>query len=116
MKSIRMLDLIEQARNNSKYNTRTSKLNKKWVRFLKNKKLFDEYMVYLGNNNAIGIEPKTYRQISNVCHNLGGKTYHINNVTIRVNWRQTFEEFCEETIKWYDVKNIVLYIVNNGYK
>ena len=121
MKSIPMLDLIGQARKNAKYYTKTSELNKKWIRFLKNKKLFDEYMVYLGNNNAIGIEPKTYKQISNVCYNLNGQIYHITSkfvlrATIQVDWKQVFEEFCQETIKWYNIKEFVLYLVNNGYK
>ena len=41
------ITIVEQAIKNSRYNTRTSSLNRKWIKFLKNKKLFDEYMIYL---------------------------------------------------------------------
>lgn len=118
LESISTLKLIEQAHVNSKYNTKKSKLNKKWVRFLKNKKLFDEYMVYLGNHDAIGVEPKTYKQISNVCHNLANREFGVrgSRAVIRVDWVSVFKQFCDETIKWYDLKNTFLYIINNGYE
>lgn len=119
LKSMSITAVIEQAQSNSKYNTGKSKLNKQWIRFLKNKKLFDEYMIYLGNHNAIGVEPKTYKQISNICHNLSGKGYSVHGndkASIRVNWVSVFKEFCEDNIKWYHIKDTILYTINNGYE
>lgn len=110
--------VIEMAHTNSKYNTRKSAINKKWTRFLKNKKLFDEYMIYLGGDNAIGVEPTTYKELSNVCHNLSGRKYEVNDTRgkyIYVDWNIVFGDFVKESIKWYNIKEKFLYIVNKGY-
>ena len=114
-RSISSLAIIDMAIGNAKYNTRKSEINRKWIRYLKNRKLFDEYMVYLGNNNAAGAEPKTYRQLSNVCHNLSKTVYHVEGLHIQVNWVEEFKKFAWKSIKWYDVKNMFLYVINNGY-
>ena len=115
-KLINSIAIIEMARNNSKFNTRKSSVNKKWARYLKNKKLFDEYMVYLANNNAAGAEPHTYKQLSNVCHNLSNQSYYVGNHTINIDWEKEFKEFAWKSIKWYDIRNIILYVINDGYK
>ena len=109
---------LTMAHANSKYNTRKSTVNKKWVRFLKNRKLFDEYMVYLAGQDAVGVEPKSYKELSNICHNISGRRYFINggNRHINVEWTDVFEEFTKETIKWYNFKEVFLYAINNGYK
>jgi len=101
------ISIIEQARKNSKYNTRKSGLNKKWARYLKNRKLFDEYMVYLAGHDAIGVEPKTYKHISNICYNMNGKVFavHSSDRSITVDWIKEFCQFFKETVKWYDIKN-----------
>lgn len=116
-RSVSSVRIVEMAKNNSKFNTRKSKVNKKWTRYLKNKKLFDEYMVYLANNNAAGAEPHTYKQLSNVCHNLSKKHFHVGDFrnTIVVDWVDEFKKFAWKSIKWYDLKNIFLYMVNKGY-
>ena len=109
MKALPSIQIIEQARNNSKYNTLKSGLNKKWTRYLKNKKLFDEYMVYLAGHDAIGVEPRTYKQVSNICYNMNGKTFNVHtkygHKSINVDWISEFRQFFKETVKWYDIKN-----------
>jgi len=117
-RSIGTLEIIDRARRNSRYNTKKSKINKKWTRYLKNNKLFDEYMVYLANNNAAGVEPHTYKQLSNVCHNLSHSKYHFGDreKILMVDWVGEFKKFAWKSIKWYDIKNIFLYCINGGYK
>ena len=119
--SIKSTAIIEMAIANSKYNKRKSTLNKKWTRYLKNNKLFDEYMVYLSNNNVAGVEPYTYRQLSNLCHNLNKKSFFVEDekwIThiIKVDWVNEFYKFAWKSIKWYDVKNVLLYWINGGYR
>ncbi len=107
--------IVEQARKNSKYNTRKSVLNKKWTRYLKNKKLFDEYMVYLAGHDAIGVEPRTYKQISNICYNMNGKTFNVPSTwgkTISVDWVSEFKKFFKENVKWYEFKHKLWFAAN----
>lgn len=114
-----IVSVIEMAHTNSKYNTGKSAINKKWTRFLKNRKLFDEYMIYLGGDNAIGVEPNSYKELSNICHNLSGRKYEVKGTLgkyIHVDWNVVFDQFVRETIKWYNVKERFLYALNNGYK
>lgn len=120
-KSVPAVAMIDMAILNSKYNTRKSKINKKWTRYLKNKKLFDEYMIYLSNYKVVGVEPKTYKQLSNLCFNLNRKCFFVQDEKwkthhIIVNWLKEFHTFAWKSIKWYDIKNILLYWINNGYK
>jgi hypothetical protein len=118
LKAKSVVATIEMARANSKYNTRKSNVNKKWVRFLKNRKLFDEYMVYLAGEDAIGVEPKSYKELSNICHNISGRRYEVRggHKPIHVVWTDVFKDFMDETIKWYNIKEIFLYMVNNRYE
>ena len=108
------LTIVEQALRNSKYNTRKSEINKKWTRYLKNRKLFDEYMVYLAGHDAIGVEPKSYKQIGNVCANLNSRIYQVrgSDRSIAVNWINEFCKFFKETVKWYDIKNKLWFASN----
>ena len=108
--------ILDMARKNAKFNTRKSKLNKKWTRYLKNKKLFDEYMVYLSDFGVVGAEPHTYKQLSNLCFNLSRRSFFIGSSTISVNWVDEFYKFAYDSIKWYDIKNWFLYWINKGYK
>ena len=108
--------IIDMALANSKYNTKKSKVNKKWVKFLKRKKLFDEYMIYLAGHNSIGVEPRTYRELSNICYNMMGVYYITNKAHLNVNWVKLFEEFLNENLKWYNIKEIILYLYHNKYK
>ena len=119
-KSISSLSIINMARTTSRYNTLRSKINKKWTRYLKNNKLFDEYMVYLSNYNAVGVEPTSYKELSNLCYNLDMHTFYIQGRGderhyLIVNWKSEFRNFAWKSIKWYDLKNIVLYVLNKGY-
>ena len=119
--SIKSTAIIEMAMVNSKYNTRKSSVNRKWTRYLKNKKLFDEYMVYLSNNNAAGAEPHSYKQLSNLCHNLNKRSFYVEDEKwvshhIKVDWVNEFYKFAWKSIKWYDIKNVLLYWINGGYK
>lgn len=113
-----IVSVIEMAHVNSKYNTKKSAVNKKWVRFLKNRKLFDEYMIYLAGEDAIGVEPKSYKELSNICHNISRCIYELrgSKKSIHVVWTDVFKDFMEETIKWYNIKEKFLYAINNGYK
>jgi predicted nucleotide-binding protein (sugar kinase/HSP70/actin superfamily) len=113
-KAMSSISIIEQARKNSKYNTRKSDLNKKWTRYLKNRKLFDEYMVYLAGHDAIGVEPKTYKQISNICYNMNGKVFgvHSSDRSITVDWIKEFRQFFKETVKWYEFKHKLWFAAN----
>ena len=119
--TIKPIEMIGMAIVNSKYNTRKSRVNKKWARYLKNHKLFDEYMVYLSNNHVVGVEPKTYKQLSNLCYNLNKNGYFIEDEKwythhIKVDWVNEFNKFAWESIKWYDIKNVLLYWINGGYR
>ena len=118
LKAKSVVATIEMAHINSKYNTKKSSVNKKWMRFLKNHKLFDEYMVYLAGQDAVGVEPNSYKELSNICHNISGRRYEVRGgrKPIHVVWTDVFKEFTNETIKWYNLKEIFLYIINNGYK
>jgi hypothetical protein len=110
--------IIELAMKNSKYIKKQSKVNKKWCRFLKNNGLFDEYMIYLASFHAVGVEPHTYKQLSNICYNLSNGTsdYIVyGERTIIVDWIEQFKSFAWDSIKWYDLKNIGLYLINRGY-
>lgn len=118
--TIKSIAIIEMARKNSKFNTKKSSVNKKWTRYLKNNKLFDEYMVYLSNNDVAGVEPKTYKQLSNLCHNLNKSSFFVTDEHriahhIKVDWVNEFAKFAWKSIKWYDIKNMFLYWVNDGY-
>ena len=110
--------IIELAVKNSIYIKKQSKVNKKWCRFLKNNGLFDEYMIYLASFHAVGVEPCTYKQLSNVCYNLsnGSSDYIVyGDRIIIVDWIEQFKSFAWDSIKWYDLKNIGLYLINRGY-
>lgn len=108
---------IDMAYANSKYNTKKSTINKKWVRFLKNRKLFDEYMVYLAGHEAVGVEPRSYRHVANICRNMSDRKYEMKGgKTVRVDWMKVFEDFADENIKWYHFRQRFLYMVNGGYK
>lgn len=114
-----IVSVIEMAHVNSKYNTKKSSINKKWTRFLKNNKLFDEYMIYLGGDNAIGVEPNSYKELSNICHNLSGRKYEVKGSYgkyVEVDWNKIFREFMSQTIKWYNIKERFLYAINKGYE
>ena len=111
------ISIVEQARKNSRYNTRKSELNKKWTRYLKNRKLFDEYMVYLAGHDAIGVEPKSYKQISNICYNMNGKSFNVPlsfGKCISVNWVNEFKKFFKENVKWYEFKHKLWFAANFG--
>lgn len=119
-KSISTIEILNMAITSRKYNTLKSKLNKKWTRYLKNKKLFDEYMVYLSNYNAVGAEPMNYKELSILCYNLDRHSFYIQgygNIEhhLLVNWKDEFRKFAWKSIKWYDIKNIILYCLNKGY-
>ncbi len=119
--TIKPAKIIEMAIVNSKYNTKKSRINKKWTRYLKNNKLFDEYMVYLSHNKVVGVEPKTYKQLSNLCYNLNRNSFFVSDENfiahhINVDWVNEFNKFAWKSIKWYDIKNIFLYWINGGYR
>lgn len=119
--SITSIAILNRAIRDSKFNTKKSKLNKKWTRYLKNNKLFDEYMIYLSNHNVVGAEPKTYKQLSNLCYNLSSKSFFVKDTNrishhIVVDWVNEFHKFAWKSIKWYDLRNMVLYLINNGYE
>ena len=119
--TIKPAEIIGMAIINSKYNTKKSRINKKWTRYLKNNKLFDEYMVYLSNNKVVGVEPKTYKQLSNLCYNLNRQSFFVEDENfiahyIKVDWVNEFNKFAWKSIKWYDIKNVLLYWINGGYK
>lgn len=119
-RSIPTNKIISMAFENAKYSTKKSRVNNKWITYLKKNKLFDKYMVYLANFNALGIEPKTYKQLSNICYNIScmsfrfGK-YDEKDKIVDVDWVKTFRKFSKESIKWYNVKDKFLYLVNGGY-
>lgn len=111
------ISIVEQARKNSRYNTRKSELNKKWTRYLKNRRLFDEYMVYLAGYDAIGVEPKSYKQISNICYNMNGKSFNVPSSfgkCISVDWINEFKKFFKENVKWYEFKHKLWFAANFG--
>ena len=118
-KTIGVHKIIASAIGSSQYCKGNSKLNKKWCRYLKDRKLFDDYMIYLANRKAVGTEPETYQELSNICYNLCAEDYRVygdNGINeINVNWVCVFKDFAWNSIKWYDIKNIYLYIKNNGY-
>ena len=69
-------------------------------------------MIYLASFHAVGVEPCTYKQLSNVCYNLsnGSSDYIVyGERTIFVDWIEQFKSFAWDSIKWYDLKNIGLY-------
>ena len=117
-RSISFKTILGLARRDSIYGKKTSELNKKWVRYLKNRKLFDEYMVYLANHDAVSVEPFTYLQLSNICYNMSKFDLEVgtkNRIKLNVDWIEEFHKFARKNIKWYDIKHIFLYAIHGGY-
>lgn len=101
-------EVVVKILESTKYASNKSSINKKWARYLKNKKLFDDYMICLSYWDGAGANPKTYKQLSCLCHNING----VGNV----DWYGEFKEFANKTIKWYNFKDRFLYAINEGYK
>ena len=96
--------------NSSKYRTNESSLYKKWLKFLKYEKLYGDYVIYLSYYDGCGVNPKNYRQLSNLCYNIS------KSPLFPIDWQKVFTKFAHDSIKWYNIKDMFLYKINNGYK
>lgn len=101
-------DIIELIHNSFKKRKpkHISQLYKQWLMYLKNKKLFDEYMIYMNSiygDESIYPTPKT--EDYEILHilvrsiNIGGIIF--SNATIHIDWEEEFKAFVEHNTKWW---------------
>lgn len=81
-----------------------NKFYRKWIGHLKQKKLFDEYMVYV----TTGLKPKVAHPVINdyetlfaLCDRLNRNFEPISQYGIRVDWVHEFKKFYKKNIHWW---------------
>ena len=90
-------------KNQPKY---VSELYKRWLRYLKNNKLFDEYMICMDDlYGRRGTYPTadSYGELWTLTERLYGCMVRIKYRTIvHVNWPQKFKQFVRECSRWWE--------------
>lgn len=83
-----------------------STIYKKWLRYLKNNKLFDEYMIYMyymySSENSYPC-PRNYEELSKLAHSL--QSFGLISVgysSIHISWYKEFLKFVKETVQWWN--------------
>ena len=90
-------------KNKSKH---TSNLYKEWLRYLKNNKLFDEYMIYMDEvYGHKGTYPNAdnYSELDILTKKLGSNGIIVGNTSICINWPQEFKRFVQENARWWEI-------------
>lgn len=94
-------------RNFSTRKVYSSKLNQKWLRYLKRNKLYDEYLVY-SNCTFEGSFPliDNYESLLMMCHKLNTRSVGTSRLlSVSVNWIKIFGGFLKEDLPWWDFLN-----------
>ena len=87
-----------------------SNLYKKWLRYLKRKKLFDEYMFYVDckyKGRGTYPYPDNYDELSAMVNSIKdcghlGNYIRVGETYIYVDWCEEFLEFTRETVQWWN--------------
>jgi len=79
---------------------------KKWLRYLKRNKLFDEYMIYMDykyKDRGTYPHPFNYEELAalaNVLQSCGW--IDVGNTSIRIHWYSEFLKFTKESVQWWN--------------
>lgn len=79
---------------------------KKWLRYLKKNKLFDEYMFYMnykyGDRDTYPY-PSSYEELSALANSLQACSYiDVGNTFIHIYWYSEFLKFTKESVQWWN--------------
>lgn len=91
-----------------------SKLYKKWLRYLKRNKLFDEYMIYMDfRYKKVGTYPtaEDYDELAELVKTFNKYDYiDVGKTFISVNWYNEFIEFVRDSVRWWDFQTKIKYL------
>lgn len=83
-----------------------STVYKKWLRYLKRNKLFDEYMIYMDykySGRDTYPYPSDYEELAALVNSLQACGYiDVGNTYIRVCWYSEFLKFTKESVQWWN--------------
>ena len=83
-----------------------STVYKKWLRYLKRNKLFDEYMIYMDYKYGdSGTYPylSGYKELAALANSLQACIYiDVGNTFIRIHWYLEFLKFTKESVQWWN--------------
>lgn len=83
-----------------------STVYKKWLRYLKRNKLFDEYMIYMDykyGDSGIYPYPSGYKELAALANSLQACIYiDVGNTFIRIHWYLEFLKFTKESVQWWN--------------
>lgn len=79
---------------------------KKWLRYLKKNKLFDEYMIYMDykyGDRGTYPHPSDYEELAALSNSLQACGYiDVGNTYIHVCWHSEFLKFTKESVQWWN--------------
>lgn len=83
-----------------------STVYKKWLRYLKRNKLFDEYMIYMDykyGDSGTYPYPSGYKELAALANSLQACIYiDVGNTFIRIHWYLEFLKFTKESVQWWN--------------
>lgn len=84
-----------------------STVYKKWLRYLKRNKLFDEYMIYMNykySGRGTYPYPSDYEELAALANSLQACGYYIDvgNTSMRIHWYAEFLKFTKESVQWWN--------------
>ena len=83
-----------------------STVYKKWLRYLKRNKLFDEYMIYMDykyNDRGTYPYPSDYEELAELANSLQACGYiDIGHRYIKIPWYTEFLKFTKESVQWWN--------------
>lgn len=84
-----------------------STVYKKWLRYLKKNKLFDEYMIYMDykyNDRGTYPYPSDYEELAELANSLQACGYiNIGHRYIKIPWYTEFLKFTKESVQWWNL-------------
>ena len=100
-----IIDLLNRSTRKSQPKS-VSTFYKKWLRWLKNHKLFDEYMIYMDgmfrnrDTYPVADDYDTLYSLTKRLENYGG--IRVGDTYIRILWHTKFINFTRNTVHWWD--------------
>ena len=83
-----------------------STVYKKWLRYLKRNKLFDEYMIYMDykySSRGTYPYPSDYEELAALTNALQACGFlDVGNTFIRIHWYSEFLKFTKESVQWWN--------------
>ena len=83
-----------------------STVYKKWLRYLKRNKLFDEYMIYMDyrySGKDTYPYPSDYEELATLTNALQACGWiGVGNTFICIYWRSEFLKFTKESVQWWN--------------